>query len=91
MLFWFVISNVTHRKCPGLMMPAVLWIMRPTAFAILCLAASGQLFAQSTGVHAPVLPSNHALIITVSEYQKSPLPGVLTDRKLGIELAQRKK
>ena len=33
--------------------------------------------------------SNHALIITVSEYQKSPLPGVLTDRKLGIELAQR--
>jgi len=34
-------------------------------------------------------PSNHALIITVSEYQKSPLPGVLTDRKLGIELAQR--
>jgi hypothetical protein len=38
---------------------------------------------------APQLPSNHALIITVSEYQKSPLPGVLTDRKLGIELAQR--
>jgi hypothetical protein len=37
---------------------------------------------------APQL-SNHALIITVSEYQKSPLPGVLTDRKLGIELAQR--
>jgi len=29
------------------------------------------------------------LIITVSEYQRSPLPGVLTDRKLGIELAQR--
>jgi hypothetical protein len=63
--------------------------MRPTAFAILCLAASGQLFAQSTGVHAPVLPSNHALIITVSEYQRSPLPGVLTDRKLANELAQR--
>jgi hypothetical protein len=38
---------------------------------------------------AQALPSNHALIITVSEYQKSPLPGVLTDRKLGIELAQR--
>jgi hypothetical protein len=33
--------------------------------------------------------SNHALIITVSEYLKSPLPGVLTDRKLGIELARR--
>ena len=38
---------------------------------------------------APQLPSNHALIITVSEYQRSPLPGVLTDRKLGIELARR--
>ncbi|HEY2684424.1 MAG TPA: caspase family protein [Steroidobacteraceae bacterium] len=37
----------------------------------------------------PPLPSNHALIITVSEYQRSPLPGVLTDRKLGIELARR--
>ena len=39
--------------------------------------------------YAPALPSNHALIITVSEYQRSPLPGVLTDRKLGIELAHR--
>jgi Caspase domain/Domain of unknown function (DUF4384) len=39
--------------------------------------------------YAEALPSNHALIITVSEYQRSPLPGVLTDRKLGIELAQR--
>jgi hypothetical protein len=39
--------------------------------------------------YAQQLPSNHALIITVSDYQKSPLPGVLTDRKLGIELAQR--
>jgi hypothetical protein len=39
--------------------------------------------------YAQAVPSNHALIITVSEYQKSPLPGVLTDRKLGIELAQR--
>jgi hypothetical protein len=29
------------------------------------------------------------VIITVSEYARSPLPGVLTDRKLGIELAQR--
>jgi len=37
----------------------------------------------------PALPSNHALIITVSEYQRSPLPGVLNDRKLGIELARR--
>jgi hypothetical protein len=39
--------------------------------------------------YAPTLPANHALIITVSEYQRSPLPGVLTDRKLGIEMAQR--
>jgi hypothetical protein len=39
--------------------------------------------------YAEQVPSNHALIITVSEYQRSPLPGVLTDRKLGIELAQR--
>ena len=43
----------------------------------------------TTGIRSPVLPSNHALIITVSEYKRSPLPGVLTDRKLGIELAQR--
>jgi hypothetical protein len=35
------------------------------------------------------VPSNHALIITVSEYARSPLPGVLNDRKLGIELARR--
>jgi hypothetical protein len=44
---------------------------------------------QPDASYAPPLPSNHALIITVSEYQRSPLPGVLTDRKLGIELAQR--
>ena len=49
----------------------------------------------STGIrelkpgYAPALPSNHALIITVSEYPRSPLPGVLTDRKLGIDLARR--
>jgi hypothetical protein len=41
------------------------------------------------GHYATPQLSNHALIITVSEYQRSPLPGVLTDRKLGIELAQR--
>src|SRR5271170_61623 len=43
----------------------------------------------TTGIRSPLLPSNHALIITVSEYQRSPLPGVLTDRKLGVELAKR--
>jgi hypothetical protein len=43
------------------------------------------------GAVAPVPPqaSNHALIITVSEYVRSPLPGVLTDRKLGLDLARR--
>jgi hypothetical protein len=40
-------------------------------------------------LHAPLSPSNHALIITVSDYQRSPLPGVLTDRKLANELAER--
>jgi hypothetical protein len=39
--------------------------------------------------YPPSLPSNHALIITVSEYVRSPLPGVLNDRKLGVELARR--
>jgi hypothetical protein len=52
-------------------------------------AGVGVTLAQSSGLHAPLLPSNHALIITVSEYQRSPLPGVLTDRKLANELAQR--
>jgi hypothetical protein len=44
---------------------------------------------QASIAYPPALPSNHALIITVSEYQRSPLPGVLNDRKLGIELARR--
>jgi hypothetical protein len=43
----------------------------------------------TTGVRSTRLPSNHALIITVSEYPRSPLPGVATDRALGIEMAQR--
>ncbi len=57
-------------------------------FFVLCLAASNLLLAGAAGLHAPPLPSNHALIITVSEYQRSPLPGVLNDRKLANELAQ---
>jgi hypothetical protein len=57
--------------------------------AISCLAASSIFAAQTAGLHAPLLPSNHALIITVSEYQRSPLPGVVNDRKLANELAQR--
>ena len=55
--------------------------------AAMSLAAMSSL-AEADG-YAPPQLSNHALIITVSEYQKSPLPGVLTDRKLGLELAQR--
>jgi hypothetical protein len=67
--------------------------MRPSIRTILAgLAATlscQQLAAQGDGVHGTMLPSNHAIIITVSEYQRSPLPGVLTDRKLANELAQR--
>jgi Caspase domain/Domain of unknown function (DUF4384) len=51
--------------------------------------ASAGIAAHAAGVQAPLLPSNHALIITVSEYQRSPLPGVLTDRKLATDLATR--
>lgn len=43
----------------------------------------------TTGIRSPQLSSNHALIITVSQYPRSPLPGVLTDRKLAVDLAQR--
>jgi hypothetical protein len=45
--------------------------------------------AQTSGPQAPLLASNHALIITVSEYKRSPLPGVLDDRKIANELAMR--
>jgi hypothetical protein len=61
-----------------------LWV-----FLLLCLAAAGEPRASATGVNAPLQASNHALIITVSEYQRSPLPGVLNDRKLANELARR--
>ena len=64
--------------------------VRPWGCAIVCLAASGRLCGAAEPVcSAATLPSNHALIITVSEYQRSPLPGVLTDRKLANELARR--
>jgi len=70
---------------------------RWAACAWLCVCASTLCRAQApqpapavqAGIHAPTQLSNHALIITVSEYARSPLPGVLTDRKLGVELAQR--
>lgn len=54
------------------------------AACFMAAAASGE-----SGVYATPSPANHALIITVSEYQRSPLPGVLTDRKLANELARR--
>ena len=65
---------------------AARWIL-----AVGCLLSASGIFAQSSaqGLHAPLQPSNHALIITVSEYRRSPLPGVLIDRKLGLELARR--
>jgi hypothetical protein len=56
---------------------------------LLCFGAWAPVPAQAARPQTPVLPSNHALIITVSEYQRSPLPGVLNDRKLANELAQR--
>jgi hypothetical protein len=62
---------------------AAQWIV-----AAVSLLAAGGLSAQPDP-HAPLQPSNHALIITVSEYRRSPLPGVLTDHKLGLELARR--
>src|SRR5260370_23871633 len=63
--------------------------VRPWSFASFCLTLSCLQFEQPAVLSAPTQPSNHALIITVSEYQRSPLPGVLTDRKLANELARR--
>ena len=62
--------------------------LRCSAFWIFALVSPCAIHAQSTGLRAPTSPSNHALIVTVSEYQRSPLPGVINDRKLATELAQ---
>ncbi len=43
----------------------------------------------TTGIRGLPVPTNHALIITVSGYARSPLPGVELDRNIAIELAQR--
>jgi hypothetical protein len=43
----------------------------------------------TTGIRSPPLPSNHALIISVSGYPRSPLPGVLKDRAIAAQLAER--
>ena len=57
--------------------------------ALSCLLAQGAPAAETAGLQSPLLLSNHALIITVSEYQRSPLPGVMNDRKIANELARR--
>jgi hypothetical protein len=51
-------------------------------------AAAGNDQILATGVRGPHLPTNHALIITVSEYPRSPLPGVVDDRRMAVEIAQ---
>jgi hypothetical protein len=43
----------------------------------------------TTGIRSPRLPSNHALIISVSAYPRHPLPGVLKDRAIATQLAER--
>jgi hypothetical protein len=43
----------------------------------------------TTGIRSPELPSNHALIITVSHSAIGELPGVLKDRVLATDLAHR--
>jgi hypothetical protein len=82
-----------NKKNPRVRWPAI----GPALLLFACASALCRAQAQpdsvsqslATGIRAPALLSNHALIITVSEYARSPLPGVLTDRKLGVELAQR--
>jgi len=44
---------------------------------------------KTTGIRSPLLPSNHALIVSVSGYRRSPLPGVKADRSTATELAKR--
>ena len=43
----------------------------------------------TTGIRSPPSPSNHALIISVSAYPRHPLPGVLKDRAIATQLAER--
>jgi len=51
--------------------------------------AAGSSAAAQSGYQAPLSAANHALIITVSGYRKSPLPGVALDRETALELARR--
>jgi hypothetical protein len=57
--------------------------------AALSFGNSARLPAETPGYHAPELPSNHALLITVSGYKRSPLPGVALDRDTALDIAQR--
>ena len=43
----------------------------------------------TTGIRSPPSPANHALIISVSAYPRHPLPGVLKDRAIATQLAER--
>ena len=76
-----------HGRMPGR------FFARCGAAALCGLMTAGAGSAQSQTVPRPPTPaalaSNHALIITVSQYPRSPLPGVLKDRELAIALAQR--
>jgi hypothetical protein len=67
------------------------WYFPVTAAAatILCVVNAQGVRAQTSGFHSPLLPSNHALLITVSEYQRSPLPGVSLDRETARKMAER--
>jgi len=58
--------------------------------AVFCATGkAGLARGEPAGFHAPMLPSNHALLITVSGYKRSPLPGVTLDRETARDLAQR--
>jgi len=59
--------------------------------ALVALLGSGgtALHAQSSGYHAPELPANHALLITVSGYKGHELPGVEEDRRTALDISHR--
>lgn len=63
-----------------------------SAAVVTGLGFSGMLCAQAPpgpGYYAPELPSNHALLITVSGYKGHALPGVEKDRKTALDLSHR--
>lgn len=46
-------------------------------------------FGMATSASAQVQPANHALLISVSDYARQPLPGVMKDKITASKLAQR--